>query len=332
MRRVRVAQIGTNRYSHAASVLKSMRKQSDVFEVVGYALPEGERERFPERMADFEGLQELTVQQILNDPTIEAVAVETEEVYLTKYAALAAQHGKHIHMEKPGGIAVEDFREMMAAVKQGGRVFHTGYMYRYNPAVVALLQRVERGDFGDIICVEAQMSCYHTEEVRRWLKVFPGGMMFFLGCHLVDLVYRIMGKPEQVIPLNRSVIGGDACDYGMAVLMYPKGASFVKASAAEIAGFSRRQLVVTGTKMTAEICPLEVFGDPDMLYTEVVYSRSTGWADRGDVKRTEQYERYDSMMASFAAMVRGEKQNPYSYDYEAELYELLLQCCKGEEQ
>ncbi len=330
MKRVRVAQIGTNRYSHAASILQSMRKQSKLFDVVGYALPEGERERFPERMADFDGLPELTVEQILNDPTIEAVAVETEEIYLTKYAALAAQHGKHIHMEKPGGTDVEEFRRMIAAVKQGGNVFHTGYMYRYNPAVAELLQRVERGDLGKIICVEAQMSCYHTEEVRRWLSVFPGGMTFFLGCHLIDLIYRMMGKPERVIPLSRSVIGDGACDYGMAVLMYPTGASFVKTSAAEIAGFSRRQLVVTGTKMTAEIRPLEAFGDPDMLYTDVVYSHSTGWADRGDTVRTAQYDRYDAMMASFAAMVRGEKQNPYSYDYEAELYELILQCCKGE--
>jgi hypothetical protein len=32
------------------------------------------------------------------------------------------------------------------------------------------------------------------------------------------------------------------------------------------------------------------------------------------------------MMASFAAMVRGEKQNPYTLDYELELYKLVLEC------
>jgi hypothetical protein len=36
------------------------------------------------------------------------------------------------------------------------------------------------------------------------------------------------------------------------------------------------------------------------------------------------------MMASFAAMVRGEKENPYAYDYELELYKMVLQCCGGE--
>ena len=330
MKRVRVAQIGTSKNSHGPSIIASMRKQSDLFEVVGYALPEGERERFPEQMAAFDGLREMTVDEILNDDTIEAVAIETEEVYLTKYALLAAQHGKHIHMEKPGGTDALLFKELIDTVKQHHTVFHTGYMYRYNPAVMELMARIERGELGEIVCAEAHMSCYHTDEVRRWLKTFPGGMMFFLGCHLVDLVYRIMGKPEKVLPLNRSVIGDGAEDYGMAVLMYPQGASFVKTSAAEIGGFSRRQLVVTGTKQTAEICPLEMFGDEGFHYTEVVYTAETGWADRGETVRTPQYDRYDGMMAAFAAYVRGERVNPYTYDYEWELYQLVLACCKGE--
>ena len=38
-------------------------------------------------------------------------------------------------------------------------------------------------------------------------------------------------------------------------------------------------------------------------------------------------DRYDGMMASFAAMVRGEKENPYTSDYELELYKTVLRCC-----
>ena len=42
---------------------------------------------------------------------------------------------------------------------------------------------------------------------------------------------------------------------------------------------------------------------------------------------SEIYERYDTMMASFGAMVRGEKVNPYTYDYELDLYRTILQAC-----
>ena len=35
----------------------------------------------------------------------------------------------------------------------------------------------------------------------------------------------------------------------------------------------------------------------------------------------------DTMMASFAAMVRGEKENPYTYEYELNLYKTVLKAC-----
>jgi len=90
MRKIRIAQIGANQNSHSCAVLASLRKQTDLFEVVGYALPENERERIPYKMAGYEGLREMTVEGILADPTIEAVAVETDEIYLTKYAQMWA--------------------------------------------------------------------------------------------------------------------------------------------------------------------------------------------------------------------------------------------------
>ena len=149
-------------------------------------------------MSPFEGVREMTVEEILNDPEIEAVAVETEEIYLSKYAKMVADHGKHIHMEKPGGTSLEEFEAMIDSVRKSGKVFHTGYMYRYNPAVIKLLKDIENGELGDIVSVEAQMSIVHPNEQRQWLENFPGGMTFFLGCHLIDLIYRIQGEPEKV--------------------------------------------------------------------------------------------------------------------------------------
>ena len=54
MKKIKIAQIGTSRFSHGVSIWRSLRKQSDVFEVVGYALPEGEREKFPEWANDYD--------------------------------------------------------------------------------------------------------------------------------------------------------------------------------------------------------------------------------------------------------------------------------------
>ena len=182
MRKIRIAQIGINTNSHGAPVYQSMKRQSELFEIVGYALPENERERLAWQLPMLgEEYPELTLEQILNDPTIEAVTVETDEVNLTKYALMAVRAGKHIHMEKPGGVSLQAFEELIAEVKARGTVFHTGYMYRYNPFEQDLLLRVKAGELWRILSVEAQMTCSHPATVRQWLQDFPGGMLFFLG-------------------------------------------------------------------------------------------------------------------------------------------------------
>lgn len=331
MRRIKAALIGINSLSHAKQVCDSIKKQDHVFELVGYALPENEREKFPEVAGVLDGYPELTVEQILNDPEIEAVVIETEEIYLTKYAILAAEHKKHIHMEKPGGINLLDFEKLISVVKENKTVFHTGYMYRYNPYIQELLQSVRNGELGEIISVDAQMSCYHKPENRQWLSCFEGGMMFFLGCHLIDLILQLQGKPKSVIPLNRCT-GADnvtALDFGMAVLEYGTGISIVKTMATEIGGFPRRHLVVTGTKKTVELRPLEVVTDSGVFTQRTEYTNRCNWHDVGQTTKSETFDRYDAMMADFAQMVRGEKENPYTYDYELELYRTVVACCGG---
>jgi len=148
MRKIKIAQIGLNTYSHSTEIFESLKKQQDIFEIVGYVLPENEQERLPEKAKALEGYRELTLEEVLNDPETEAVAIETDEIYLTKYALLCAKASKHIHMEKPGGQNLADFEELISAMKKTGKVFHTGYMYRYNPEVVRLMERVKGGQLG----------------------------------------------------------------------------------------------------------------------------------------------------------------------------------------
>lgn len=330
MRKIKVAQIGTSCNSHGTVVFENIKKQTDIFEIVGYAFPENEREKFPEAMGRFEGYREMTVEEILADPEIEAVLVETEEIHLTKYAQMVADAGKHIHMEKPGGTCLADFEKLIETVKKNKTVFHTGYMYRYNNYVMELMEQIKKGELGEIISVEAQMNCKHPVETRQWLENFPGGMMFFLGCHLVDLIYSIQGEPERIIPLNKCTgfDGVTAEDYGMAVFEYKNGVSFAKTSANELGGFERRQLVVTGTKATVELKPFEkIIPSTCLQWTGRKVRATEGWHDNVEFERSEPQDRYERMMASFAAMVRGEKENPYTYDYELNLYKTVLKAC-----
>ena len=49
MRKIKIAQIGINTYSHSNEIFGSLKKQSDIFEIVGYVFPGKERERIPHK-------------------------------------------------------------------------------------------------------------------------------------------------------------------------------------------------------------------------------------------------------------------------------------------
>ncbi len=332
MQKIKIALIGLNTFSHSLAIFLALKKLNDIFDLVGYVFPENERERFPQKDIDLlNGYPELSLEEVMNDPEIEAVAIETEEMYLTKYAIIAAQHNKHIYMEKPGSQSLSQFETLVQTVKETKKAFSIGYMYRFNPEIKRLIERVKSGELGDIVCVEAQMNSNHDIPQREYFDNFKGGIMFFLGCHLVDMILLIMGKPERIIPLNKcsGKLGVNTTDFGMAVFEYKNGIAFAKSCSVERGGFARRQLVVTGTNGTVELKPLEMHSGTTTQHTGVTeyLDPNISWIGMGESRKSEYYDRYDDMLRAFAANVRGEGQYPFTPDYELELFKTILEAC-----
>lgn len=333
MKKIKIAQIGAG-HDHATAAISTLKLQSDIYDLVGYAVVDGDESVYNNNQRAYENVKRMTVDEILNYPGLDAVCIETEDRRLTEYAIMAAEKGLHIQMDKPGSESDKDFDILIDIVKETNLVFHTGYMYRYNPAVIKLKEDIKSGKLGEIYAVEAQMNCIHPVEKREWLGNYPGGMLYFLGCHLIDLVYSICGMPQEVIPLSQP-IGTDGVtsdDFGMAVFKYKNGVSFVKSTAVEIGGFERRQLVVCGTKGTVELKPLEwaVKDNSDVfspLTTGVREVFDNDWNSRGDYCETPVYGRYDAMLRSFASYINGEAKNPFDYEYERKLHKLILKAC-----
>ncbi len=333
MKRLRVILIGLG-HDHATSIYDSILRQTELFDAVGFAVPKSELTDFPDKVERYRGqLPMYTIEEILALPNVDGAVVETEEVNLTYYAQLAAERGLHIHMDKPGGLDIAAFDRLIDTVQSHRSAFTTGYMYRFNPKIQEALQKIENGDLGEIYAVETHMDCEHPVSKREWLGRFPGGMMFYLGCHLVDLIYRIQGEPLEVLPMNCST-GAGADDYGMAVFRYPHGVSFAKTCANEPGGFVRRQLVICGSKGTIELKPLESYtSGPHDHRDSYTVMRETyaneGWNTFGAMSESDLFNRYDDMMRHFAEVANG-KENPYSYEYERAVYRLLLKACGKE--
>ena len=341
MRRIKIAQIGCSETTHGSSILPSMLRQSDIFEVVGLADVDVHTRPLHPSFTE-SGVPMMSVEELFAIPGLEAIAVECDEALQTKYAIMAAERGFPILLEKPGSESDEDFDRLIDIIEEKNLPFQMNYMYRFNSAVRYALEKVKNGELGEIYSVEAQMNCYEPVNYREWCGNFKGGMLYYLGCHLVDLIYQIQGEPEEILPLSTCTQPGivNANDLGFAVFKYKNGISFAKVCGLEVGGAMRRQLVICGTKGTIEIRPIEhpveVEGyevPKDTCYLVETYQDQTpgapirDWALDGDHKQFEPKNRYDEMTAFFAAMVRGDAVNPYTPDYERKMHKLFIRAC-----
>lgn len=336
MKKIRIGHIGIA-HDHSAPVLKCVLSYPEVFEFIGYA--EENPANFAKKIVTdpfYNELPRKTVAELIAEKP-DAMLIEGYELDNLDAAMRCIENGIHVHVDKPAGADLPKFKRLLDLAREKGLAVHMGYMYRYNHAVRYTLDRIKDGTLGEIFQVDAFMDTWHDPDKREWMQEFPGGDMFFLGCHMVDFVYMMMGgAPKKVYPFNRRshIDNTDVVDQGCAVLDYGKAVSTVRAGSTQINGFGRRQLVVCGTKGTIEIKPLEIkTPGTDMLKTKI-------WLSTAEMVNGDHYNnicreievepmigRYDEMILEFGKIVRGEIQNPYGYDYEYEVQKLVLECC-----
>ncbi len=323
---IRIGQIGMA-HDHAEGKMLGLRSHPERFEIIGVA------EDDPSNIEQYGGkdcyrdLPVLRSEDLLNTPDLDAVLVETEELKLIETAQRCVDRGLHVHVDKPGGVQIEAFAHLLDEARQKERTVQMAYMYRYNPAVMRCLEWVRDGTLGEIYQVDAIMDSWHTPDKRRWMKDFPAGNMFYLGCHMVDLILLMAGQPERILPFNTKtgLDHTDAVDHGFAVFVYKNGISTARATSTEVGGFCRRQLVVCGSKGTVEIKPLERTGNsPNPVLTLSVSGR-TQTITYPDVTCDE--GRYDTMLLDFADMIQGHKTNPFTYAYELAVQKAVLAAC-----
>lgn len=327
-KKIRIGHVGT-KHDHSEAKLQSILQYPDIFEVVGLVEHDPAQLEAIRDIPTYRDIPRMTDEQLLN-AGIDAVLVEGYEKDLTREAMPYIENGVHIHLDKPAGPDVDTFRTLLQKAKKQDLAVQLAYMYRYNPAFLDLQELIRQGRLGDILSVRAIMNTGHPTERRRWLERFDAGDMYYLGCHMVDFIYNLQGVPNAVIPyLKRTGYeGAKSVDHGIVLYDYDTGISVAEAVSTELNGYGRRQLVVSGTEGTYEILSLEPYR---ARFTE----RSFANTYHNEAVERQIYEepghgRYGQMMLDFARMVRGEKENPYTYDYELELQKLVMASC-GEE-
>jgi predicted dehydrogenase len=316
--RIRIGQVGVA-HGHATKI--SVYRDSEDYEVVGIVESDANLRQHVESHRAFQGLPWLSLDQLLDTPDLQAVLVETSPRESLDIAEACVSAGKHVHLDKPAGESLPHFVQILSEARRQNLLVQLGYMYRYNPAFLLLKEFLHQGWLGEVFEVHAVMSKVVPPASRVELAAYPGGMMFELGCHLIDMIVALLGEPAEVQPYKQQLMPHQdpLADNTLAVLEYPQALVTVKSTALEVEGFARRHLVVCGTEGTFHIQPLDNPAARIALKGPRDHYRS-GYQDI----TFGPYARYVEDAAEMARIIRSEKEAEYSYDHDLSVQRTVL--------
>ena len=319
-RRIKVGQIGTA-HAHAAGKMATLRKLRDYYDVAGIAEPDPERRSKLKNHSAYRGLKWISEEQLLNISGLEAVAVETDIPELVPTAMRCLSAGMHIHLDKPAGLSLSAFRRLLDEATRRKLTVQMGYMFRHNPAFKFCFQVAQNGWLGDVFEVHGVISKTIGDEQRRKLAEFPGSM-FELGCHLIDAMVKVLGKPDKVTGFSRRTRqeNDDLADNQLGVFEYAGCTATIRSALVEVEGQKRRQFVVCGDRGTVDIRPLE---PPKLL---LALDRPVDRFKKGyqQVTLPGMPGRYDDQLIELAQVIRGEKESEYPPEHDLAVQEALL--------
>lgn len=325
---IKIGQIGTG--NQHAYKMGTLRKLTDLFEVVGIAEDDPALRAKAMKSPCYKGLNWMTSDELLAVPGLQAVAVETEEHAPIPTALRCIRAGKHIHLDKPCGESLPQFRQLLDEAKAKKLTVQVGYMYRNNPAVQFCIKAVKDGLIGNVFDLDAAMGRYDGAGYRKLIKTYKGGIQYILACHLIDLVVTLMGEPEKIWPFLRRTRSDGVIDNGLAVFEFSRDRlATIRTSITEAQGFQRRHLTVMGDKGTIIIQPLESKRNMSGGVLRLALEEDRGGFKKGvqNVEMPPLKDRYEDQWREFAAVLNGEMVNPYTYEHEYIVHKCHLAAC-----
>ncbi|MGH2561815.1 MAG: Gfo/Idh/MocA family protein, partial [Thermomicrobiales bacterium] len=215
MTRVRIAQLGVAQ-PHAAGYRETLRLMPEVDLVAGFDL-NLDAARQALQSLDSELSLYGDIGALLEAETPEAVLICLPAANTPAAITLAARAGCHVYAEKPCARTADEFRPAAEAVALAGVQFATGYLRHFSPAALTIKEIVAAGWLGRLTSAEARIvtSSVSRRDPTHWLfqrEAAGGGIMHWLGCHLLDLLRWTTGSEADVVSAIMGTLSGAAID------------------------------------------------------------------------------------------------------------------------
>ena len=113
--------------------------------------------------------------------------------------------GKHVLVEKPMANSERECLEMIEAAQRNDRVLMVAYCMRFHPLVLKFKEVVDNKTFGDVFQISIWTEQHTRREPESWhcrAGTLGGGQFFSHGCHYIDLLLWMLGRPVKGVHLG----------------------------------------------------------------------------------------------------------------------------------
>ncbi|MGD6832427.1 Gfo/Idh/MocA family protein [Sutcliffiella halmapala] len=197
-------------------------------------------------------------EDLLQDPSIDVVCICTPSGLHADMAIKAIEAGKHVIVEKPLAMTLEDADRVIAAAKKCKVKATVAFQKRYNRPILQMREKLENGSFGKMMHATTSVrwyrdQSYYNQDSWRGTAAMDGGALMNQSIHNIDLLRWMMGPVRKVsgfTATRRHTMEME--DVGVAILEFESGAlGIIEGSTAIYPTNLEASLSLFGTKGTA---------------------------------------------------------------------------------
>lgn len=167
---------------------------------------------------------------LIADDGIDAVYISTPVNLHLPQTIEAAAHGKHILVEKPMALSVDECDQMIAACRANGVKLGVAFYRRFYPAVQRIKEIIEAGEIGNVLSVSAVTAtpfAFGPKDDGYW-RVIPsqggGGPLMDIGSHRINVLQHLFGEILDVRAFCDTLAAGyESEDCASAIFRFANG-------------------------------------------------------------------------------------------------------------
>lgn len=227
--------------------------------------------RAPDFGTEFNAEVEPSVEALLDRSDIDAVVIATPHSAHVSQVVAAAAAGKHVMLEKPMALDVDECRRMIEACRAAGVHLSLAKITRWLEAVSSARRLVADGAAGDLVAIHVHRLFPGYPNTGWPLDPHEGGAWLDWGSHGCDIVRWFAGSEPEVVAARASSRRDDLRDLSvMATFEFPGGLLahlWMSYEIPAVAATERARYTFVGTEAVIDV---NAYGGVDILRGEKV--------------------------------------------------------------